>query len=128
MIYTNIAENKVWGVANHLCVDGAMTSIPSVKEGFRCSNHKHEHRFNKFHIVSGHVRVLISNVQEVEDGRLLCLTSYDLKPGACLTVEPGYWHRFEVIESGVVVETYWTTDGSPVDPYDIIRLDQGGLR
>jgi hypothetical protein len=47
-----------------------------------------------------------------------------LNPGDVHDVNAGIVHKFEVIESGIVVEVYWPAVG--VSFKDIKRLDVGG--
>lgn len=116
-------EPKVWGWACHLQDGDLLLSMLKVNVGFRCSTHKHEHRWNQFHVVSGKLVVdlfrMVNGVPERVDWVLMF-------PGDSYTVTAGQYHCFRVIESGYVVETYGCDDGTVPDVNDIVRFDEGG--
>lgn len=118
-------EEKVWGRVVHQVTLKVITSILEVKAGFRCSIHLHRHRWNRFHVMDGCIRVIRSD-GEIADGSYLDLDETLVRSGQVVDIHPDQLHRFEVVESGTVVETYWTTDGTNVDLDDIERLDEGG--
>jgi mannose-6-phosphate isomerase-like protein (cupin superfamily) len=112
-------EPKVWGSVCHLfTADHVAVSHLRVNVGYRCSQHYHDDRVNMFVIVSG--KVLIE-VTEANVKR-----SHILVAGETLIVSNRCVHCFHVLESGSMIEVYWTDNGSPVRLDDIIRLDEGG--
>jgi mannose-6-phosphate isomerase-like protein (cupin superfamily) len=113
-------EPKVWGSVSHLfTADHVAVSHLRVNAGYRCSQHYHAKRVNMFVVVSG--KVLI----EVTNDSVQC--QHTLTAGETLVVNPMRLHCFHVLESGSMVEVYWTNDGSPVRLDDIHRLDEGGV-
>lgn len=118
-------EDKCWGTVSHHKVAGIQTSILSVTRDFRCSNHRHIHRHNRFYVITGKIAVVQID-PDLGAGDASVVDVDFVYPGEYLDIPPGVWHRFEVIHSGHVVETYWTTDGTEVDINDIERLDEGG--
>jgi len=111
-------EYKVWGRVKHNETEKVMTSILEIDPNFRCSIHHHEHRFNQFHVITGSLTI----VCYVKNDRYF----KTLKLGDVYVVPPNIQHYFECREPSVVVETYWTEDGTPVSINDIVRFDEGG--
>lgn len=115
-----IKEEKVWGTVVHLHLGPTcMNSYLQVNPGYRCSRHYHVNRHNLFYVVSGRIVVELFAGDEVTVQAVV-------GPGEALKVPPKMVHRFRTLEGGVVVETYWTTNGLLVDPNDIVRFDEGG--
>ncbi len=111
-------ETKVWGKASHVfCSEACAVSVLEVVKGYRCSWHHHEHRVNMFFVQSGVIDV-ISYMDDMQPSIRARLAA-----GDCYSVAPMMRHRFEVIESGVVVEVYYPM---PVRLDDIVRHDEGG--
>lgn len=118
----NVAvEEKVWGRVAHVFVDNYMVSVLEVVKGFRCSKHSHRHRHNVFEVISGALKIVC-----IKPGVDCTKDEYIVLPGKAFFVEPGIVHWFEVIESGVVVEKYYCTDGTQPDVNDIDRIGVGG--
>ena len=116
-------ETKIWGTVRHLFDDDASVSILRVNAGFCCSRHYHIHRWNRFDVIRGCIAVIMYGMNL--NGDLIVMSRQVLRASEGYPVPPDIIHRFEVIESGIVVETYWTTDGSPVQADDIKRIDVG---
>lgn len=119
-----LTEDKVWGEVTHSLTPDAMTSILRVNAGFRCSSHCHVHRWNQFQVIHGKIRILVGKKSPLDT----FVETYQtiLGPNMMVQISPGDYHRFEVIESGVIVETYWTMPGQDLSMHDIVRLDEGG--
>lgn len=126
-------ETKVWGRVAHIFDEISSVSLLEVNKGFSCSVHEHVHRWNSFLVVSGMLRVnffrrlmtrqpdgTMKNTIEPWYNRIILI-------GENIKVAPGFIHQFDVLESGRVVEVYWTTDGHKVDLEDIVRYKEGGL-
>lgn len=120
-------EEKCWGHVEHMfeSEDVAVSRL-RVKEGWRCSCHRHKERANIFTVQDG--ALIIEEWREkpkiAEHMSLGKLTL--LRPGMELSVPTGIWHRFRVLESGNVVEFYWTDNHGIVSIHDIERIDEGG--
>jgi len=107
-------EEKVWGEALHVFGnDACAVSVLTVKRGFRCSDHFHMDRINRFVVKSGKIVVVIGDPPE----------QITLSAGQMVDVEPRKTHRFEVLEDGVVIEVYFP---KPVRFDDIVRFNSGG--
>lgn len=122
-MYRAEAETKCWGTARHVFQDPhAAVSVLRTEAGAYCSRHFHSQRVNRFVVESGVIEVVEydpSGEHEVSRTRM--------EAGDVHDVEAGIVHRFEVLESGVVVEVYFPqrpTDRVSHD--DIIRFDLGG--
>ena len=116
-------EEKVWGRVRHIFEGPVQVSLLSVNAGGYSSIHRHACRFNHFFVVSGMIRVRLysgGNHDHVTQ-------TWKLYAGDSCTVRPGVLHKFECVESGQVVESYWTDDGSPAEIADIERLTEGGM-
>ena len=115
-------EEKIWGHVVHVFHnDLAAISYLRVKSGTYCSTHYHKHRYNQFTVVRGKITVEIFKPNKQVEAAFLV-------PGQTFIVRPQVAHRFVVIESGVVVETYWCDIGGSkrVSIEDIVRLEPGG--
>lgn len=117
-------EEKCWGKVCHLVERDLQVSVLKVVAGFRCSRHRHIHRWNNFRVITGILRVI--EYRQNSSGDLSQTRSTVLVAGQSIDIHPGVWHCFEVLESGQVVEIYWTTDKTSVDFADIERIDVGG--
>lgn len=115
-------EKKCWGWVWHLHVsDEVAVSFLMVEKGYRSSWHKHRQRTNMFAVIAG--EVLIEKDAKVGNIMTNPITKY-LASGQTYTVPPNVYHRFRVIESGMMVEVY--TIDAKVKLNDIERLDVGG--
>jgi quercetin dioxygenase-like cupin family protein len=116
-------EKKAWGFAKHIFSSpNCAVSILNVETGGYSSRHKHLDRVNRFVVSTG----VIDVVEYTEDGKDET-SRKTLKAGDLTDVQAGVVHRFEVVESGIVVEVYWpATKFAEVMLTDIHRLDEGG--
>jgi mannose-6-phosphate isomerase-like protein (cupin superfamily) len=118
-----VLVNKAWGSCIHLFNSPhAAVSYLKLKEGTRCSCHKHTQRVNQFYLLSGKV-VIEQWIDGPESPRI----PKTLFPGDSFTVPIEVWHRFRVIESGEMIEVYWPYNAyAKVMLDDIVRFDEGG--
>lgn len=96
----------------------AAVSVLHVEKGGYSSRHFHRERINRFIVVSGCIAVVTYSLAIEE------LTRNWLHAGDVMDVPPNVVHRFEVVESGIVVEVYWPSAHLSLE--DIVRLDEGG--
>lgn len=117
-------EKKEWGKVNHSFLsDQFAVSRLEVVAGTRCSRHTHKKRANLFFVFSGCLLI-----QEWSPHNMEMSFDTQLPPGGVHIVHSGILHRFCVIESGKVLETYWSDDiEGVVSLDDIDRLDEGGI-
>ena len=110
-------EGKVWGRVSHLFYSDQLgVSYLQVNSGFCCSWHLHHWRANGFLVKSGRIQIELRDKPPVI-----------LSPGEFYLVPSRVDHRFCVLESGEVIEVYWSDrPGAGVQQDDIHRWDQGG--
>lgn len=80
------------------------------------SLHHHEAKHNRIYSRSAVLRCLDGD-REVW-----------IAPGQYHDFIAGRWHRFEVMQSGAMYETYWPIVGGVCNPQDIVRKDTNGWR
>lgn len=110
-------QGKVWGDTQQLYNNG-ITSIHAInaKCGGYCSIHKHIHKSNTFHVMSGMLKIEIFHDNGIIDDTTLLA-------GDSTTVPAGLKHRFTAIEDTRAIEIY---DVQMVGE-DIVRDDVGGI-
>jgi len=112
---------KFWGWVQSIAITDAIhVAHAYVKSGGFSSKHKHEVNYNRFHIVSGKLRIDIYRNDNEE--------TVDLVSGDTLDIEPQVWHRMTALEDTHVIEIYWATDGQSINAEDIVREDNGGVK
>jgi mannose-6-phosphate isomerase-like protein (cupin superfamily) len=82
--------------------------------GFRCSKHRHRHKWNRFVVIEGKLVVRIFQDDAVDETWL--------GPGEMTDVPPDVLHEFQALEDTRAVEAYWVD----LDPNDIDREIPGG--
>jgi len=118
-------EDKVWGRVMHVfSFCNAAVSYLEVKKGYECSIHYHKKRVNHFAVIKGKIRIE-EWLSEDLLGKADCIT--ELNEGDTYSVPICVKHRFQVLESGIVVEYYGPHHPSyDVSLDDIVRQDEGG--
>lgn len=112
-----MAENsvrKIWGLKTRL-LENSLCEIDILKleKKSKCSWHNHEHKYNRFLLIMGDVRVNTS------------LGSHKLEHLVPFDVEPNLFHEFEVKKDSLMLEIAFVKEGK-IDPDDIFRVRQGG--
>jgi mannose-6-phosphate isomerase-like protein (cupin superfamily) len=110
-------QGKVWG-ETWTILQTPMVEFHriSVKRGYRCSTHKHAHKWNGFFVESGELEIHVRK----KDYDLTDVTH--LKVGQFCAVKPGEYHWFQCAEDCVAFEIYWL---NPITE-DIQRENAGG--
>ena len=111
-------QGKVWGATESLLVT-PMIELHRihVEPGMKCSEHKHEFKWNAFYCVSGSIDIHVKK----NDYDLTDITS--LHAGEFTTVHPNEYHWFETSkDSAQVLEIYYVESISS----DIVRRTVGG--
>jgi len=107
--------STVWGERWLIRQDSThATSILMLKEGYECSWHAHQQKYNLFVVLSGKVGI----VTEQFDGN----SEVILDHGECFTTKPGEKHKFVVYESSQMVEEMYVEYNED----DIQRENLGG--
>jgi len=121
-------EAKVWG-ETALALQQPLFSVHHLRINPHswCSIHRHVHRVNAFHVLSGRLIVTMWARTVERDGETVAAPPYDvvlLGAGEGLRVPPGLWHQFATQEfAAEVLEVYFPV--APADA-DIERLTEGG--
>lgn len=93
---------KIWGKTKLIHANGVLEFHRiEFRAGVRCSEHKHEFKWNGFFVESGK---LLVRVWQDEQG---LVDETTLGPGDFTQVKPGKFHQFEGLEDGVAFELYW---------------------
>ena len=103
---------KVWGDTS-VIIQNPLVELHkiNIKAGYRCSEHKHEHKWNGFYVISGVLEIHVSK----SNYKLTDITV--LRAGDFTTVRPGEFHKFVCVEDCVALESL---------SEDIVRKDHGG--
>ena len=109
---------KIWGQTELIHANGALEFHRiEFKEGYKCSEHSHAHKWNGFFVESG--RMLVRVGQDEDQEGLVDETI--LEEGDFTQVKPGKVHQFEGLDDGVAFELYW----AEFSHNDIIRRTIG---
>ncbi len=103
-------QGKEWGDTQLLfAFNGTESHLIRVVKGGFSSKHKHQHKWNRFILISGRLLVIMVHENETKDRT-------ELQPGQVTDVPPGVVHGFEAMEDSVAVEIYWVgLDASDID-------------
>jgi len=110
-------KKKIWGYTQEI-FNNSLFELHRLEfnEGYNCSEHLHKFKFNAFFVESG--KLLVRVWDNKDDSSYEEIT---LHPGDFYKVEPGHYHQFEGIKSGVAFEIYWSEYSSD----DIERRKEG---
>jgi len=109
-------QGKVWGDTQLLFAHhGVEVHRIRFRAGAYCSKHKHKHKWNRFIVLRGTLKINVWWDGVGEDVTIV-------GPGEVTDVPPGQLHRFEALEDGEALEIYWVK----LSANDIVRVDQGG--
>jgi mannose-6-phosphate isomerase-like protein (cupin superfamily) len=90
-------EIKVWGERWLIREDSThAVSYLIVHEGYRCSWHVHDEKYNLFVIVSGEIRIRVEELGKIRD--------VILSRGETFTIKPGQYHEFQGETDAEVIE------------------------
>ena len=109
---------KVWGDTSVL-IQNSLVELHRIntKAGYRCSEHKHAHKWNGFYVISGTLEIHVRK----SDYDLTDITV--LRAGDFTTVRPGEYHWFSSITDCSALELYYPETLSE----DIVRKSVGGF-
>lgn len=106
---------KVWGWTKALLqTDSVEVQHLFARAGWKCSDHSHAHKANRFYVLSGRLKV-VTQKDGLEDVVVI-------GPGESTDVRVKDVHRFEAETDCELIELYWVT----LNPDDIARVTQGG--
>lgn len=105
---------KIWGTRSRiLLTDQTEIDLLDLEPNSACSVHNHEHKYNRFLLLSGDVRIRTD------------LGETKLKIGEPFDVEPEIFHQFIVKKKSKMIELAFVKKGK-IDLRDIYRVQQGG--
>ncbi|MFA6336095.1 MAG: cupin domain-containing protein [Bacteroidales bacterium] len=94
-------QGKIWGqTAKVFAFNGVSAHWIKVKRGGFCSKHTHEHKWNRFVVLSGRLSVKIWQ-NGTPDETII-------EEGGVTDVPPGVRHEFEALTDVVALEFYFT--------------------
>lgn len=111
-------QGKIWGQTELIHANGVFEFHRiEFKQGFKCSEHKHQFKWNGFFVEEG--SMLIRVWQTADQQGLIDETV--LEAGDFTQVKPGLYHQFEGLTAGVAFELYW----AEFNHSDIVRRTIG---
>lgn len=111
-------QGKEWGYTTEFFRNAIVSAYHlEIRQGGFCSEHRHEHKYNVFYVLSGKLEITIFR----EDPKAEDITV--LTAGQSSAIPPGLWHKFRGLEETECIEIYQVL---LIDP-DIERRTQGGL-
>ena len=97
-------SGKVWGKTELIHANGVLEFHRiEFKAGAKCSEHKHDYKWNGFFVESGCMKVKVW--QDAEQEGLVDETT--LHAGDFMQVKPGKFHQFIGVADGIAFELYW---------------------
>ena len=112
-----LINGKVWGNTSAL-IQNSFVELHRInaKSGYRCSEHKHAHKWNAFYVISGELEIHVrKNDYDLTDVTVL-------RAGDFTTVRPGEYHWFSCTVDCAALELYYPEGLSE----DIQRKSVGG--
>ena len=93
-------QGKVWGSTTTILARPHLSiHLLRIKEGGYSSQHRHQRKANRFHVVEG--TLTVKTWPDRPNTRPDVTT---LEAGEEMTIEPGRWHQFEAEEPTVAIE------------------------
>lgn len=109
-------HGKVWGSTEEIFSNGiTSTHLIKIRKGGYCSEHRHERKTNKFHVILGELEISIWEDRDTVDKTVI-------EAGQSTTVPFGVWHQFRALTDVLCLEVYEVKFSGE----DITRRTQGG--
>ncbi len=116
-----LVQGKVWGMNRPIFKNhNVEIHYLTIKKGGYCSEHKHTHKFNKFVVIKGQIKIFVCKNYE---GYFL-EEAIVLNPGEEAIINPGDFHKFEAVMDTDILEIYWVE----LQEDDIFRRNSGGIK
>jgi mannose-6-phosphate isomerase-like protein (cupin superfamily) len=110
-------EPKGWGreiwIANNPLYCG---KILEIRKGRRCSLHYHKLKTESFYLHKGRLKIRVRD--SVDSDRL---DEFEISPGDCMDVAPGFVHQMEALEDSELFE--FSTQHFETDSYRLVKGD-----
>lgn len=114
--------DKPWGKSHCVFNNGLFEShVIYVSKGGFCSQHYHEHKYNRFYVISGMLNVI--EYLNKDDTTKVLENTITLEAMDFYDIKPGVLHKFHAITDVVACEIYWPFHSNE----DIIRKTTGGI-
>lgn len=110
-------QGKIWGYTTEISRNATVSihHLEIKRDGF-CSEHRHEHKYNLFYVISGVLELTIWRGKEKD------ITI--VNAGQSTKIPPGFWHKFKGITPVECIEIYEVL----LIGEDIERRTEGGLK
>jgi len=110
-------QGKNWGYTTEF-FRNAMVSAHhlEIKEGGYCSEHRHEHKYNLFYVITGMLELTIWRDDKAKDETVI-------EAGQTTAISPGFYHKFKALTKVECIEMYQVLLIEP----DIERRTIGGV-
>lgn len=110
-------QGKNWGYTTEF-FRNAMVSAHhlEIRKGGYCSEHRHEHKYNIFYVISGKLEITIWRDVGKIDVTII-------SAGQATAVSPGFYHKFKALTDVHCIEVYQVLLIEP----DIDRRSRGGI-
>ena len=122
---TEIPGQKLWGQSTRAFIDAvAELVVAHVKVGGYSSRHSHKSKWNTFEVIQGELLVRTWTAPGQDNWVEKVIHSNC----PAYSIEPGVVHQFEALSDVLMYEFYRAIEGEMIDPDDIHRFDEGGVR
>lgn len=109
-------QGKTWGHTTEFFRNAIVSAHHlEIEQGGFCSEHRHEHKFNLFYVISGKLELTIWREEDIMDVTVV-------GAGQASAIPPGFWHKFKALTRVDCIEIYQVL---LLDP-DMERRIQGG--
>ena len=110
-------EPKGWGreiwIANNPLYCG---KILEIRKGRRCSLHYHKLKTESFYLHKGRLKIRVKDSADSDR-----LDEFEISPGDCMDVAPGFVHQMEALEDSELFE--FSTQHFETDSYRLVKGD-----
>ncbi len=110
-------EPKGWGreiwIANNPLYCG---KILEIRKGRRCSLHYHKLKTESFYLHKGRLKIRVKDSADSDR-----LDEFEISPGDCMDVAPGFVHQMEALEDSELFE--FSTQHFDTDSYRLVKGD-----
>jgi mannose-6-phosphate isomerase-like protein (cupin superfamily) len=110
-------EPKGWGreiwIANNPLYCGKVLEI---RKGRRCSLHYHKLKTESFYLHKGRLKIRVKDSADSDR-----LDEFEISPGDCMDVAPGFVHQMEALEDSELFE--FSTQHFDTDSYRLVKGD-----
>ncbi len=112
-----LRQGKNWGYTTEFFRNAIVSAHHlEVNKGGFCSEHRHQHKFNLFYVISGKLEVTIWRSPQTKDVTII-------EAGQATAVSPGDYHMFRGLEKTEAIEVYQVL----LIGEDIDRRTKGGI-